>query len=264
MHGQLQRIHIFFLKNTLSKGNYMNEDGTRLHERVVYAGSAWLLVLVTVVGFAPRSLAILDGTMPNPPLPVHMHAFVMASWTLLLALQASLSFTGRMDLHRKLGRAALVLAPAVLVVLTLITVVRQQDAAGTDAAQVVNNILFLQVRSILLFPAFVTWALVTRKSDPQTHKRMMLLATLMVVDAAIARMSWLPFNNFPFSYIAVHVWLLLLIVPALIYDTVKLGRPHRAWIRGLALFLPWVVATEFIWDSAWWTEFGPKLVGADD
>jgi hypothetical protein len=232
-------------------------------DRVMYAVLAWMLVIVAVTGFAPRSFAILGGTMVNPPLVVHMHAFVMASWTLLLAAQATLSLTGRMHLHRKLGMASLALAPAVLVMLTLVTAVRQQVSAGTPAAPIVNNILFLQIRAILLFPTFFIWAMATRQSDPQTHKRMILLATLMLIDAAIARMAWLPFNTFPISYLAVHLYLLLLMVPGIVYDLVRLGRVHRAWWWGLGLTLPWVVAAEFVWNSPWWFAFGPTLVGAD-
>ena len=231
-------------------------------ERHFYACVAWLFVLVAFVGFAPRSLAIVSGRMAVPPLVVHLHAAVMASWVVLLAVQATLSLAGRMDLHRKWGLASLVVAPLVLTVLIAVTIVRQNDAAGTPAGPIVNNILFLQIRSIVLFPTFFIWALRTRRTDVETHKRMMLLATLMLLDAAIARMSWLPYNEFPKSYLAVHVYLLLLLVPSLAHDLIRRGRIHKAWIWGLALTVPWIVATEFVWGSAWWREFGPKLVGA--
>jgi hypothetical protein len=227
-----------------------------------YAGLAWLFVLVALVGFGPRSVAIVSGTMVNPPLVVHLHAAVMATWVSLLAVQATLALTGRMDLHRKWGLASLVVAPLVLLALIAVTIVRQNDAAGTPGAPIVNNILFLQIRSIVLFPTFFIWAMLARRTDPQMHKRMMLLATLMLLDAAIARMSWLPYNEFPRSYLAVHVYLLLLLVPAVVYDLVRQRRIHRAWVWGLGLTLPWVVATEFVWGSPWWREFGPKLVGA--
>jgi len=227
-----------------------------------YAGIAWLFVLVALVGFAPRSVAIVSGKMAVPPLVVHLHAAVMASWVTLLAIQATLSLTGRMDLHRKWGLASLVVAPLVLTALIAVTIVRQNDAAGTPGAPIVNNILFLQIRSIVLFPTFFIWAMLTRRTDPQMHKRMMLLATLMLLDAAIARMGWLPFNLFPRSYLAVHLYLLLLLVPPLIYDVERQHRVHRAWVWGLCLMLPWVVATELVWDSPWWREFGPRLVGA--
>jgi hypothetical protein len=227
-----------------------------------YAAMAWLFAAVAIVGFAPRSLAIVSGTMRSPPLVVHLHAAVMASWVVLLALQASLSLVGRMDLHRKWGLASLVIAPLVLTMLIAVTIVRQNDAFGTPAGPIVNNILLLQIRSIVLFPVFFTWALRTRRSEPETHKRMMLLATLMLLDAAIARMGWLPYNQFPKQYLAVHLYLLLLWVPALLYDLIHLRRIHRAWVWGLALTLPWIIATELVWGSQWWRQFGPRLVGA--
>ena len=42
----------------------------------------------------------------------------------------------------------------------------------------------------------------TRRTDPEMNKRMMLLATLMLLDAAIVRMSGLPYNEFPKRYLA--------------------------------------------------------------
>jgi len=227
-----------------------------------YAGMAWLLVLVAIAGFAPRSIAIVSGKMAVPPLVVHLHAAVMASWVSLLAVQATLSLAGRMDLHRKFGLASLVVGPLVLIALLAVTIVRQNDLAGTPAAPIVNNILFVQIRAILLFPTFFIWALRTRRTDPETHKRMMLLATLMLLDAALARMTWLPHNQFPRDYLAIHLYLLTLLIPALLYDLIRLRRIHRAWIWGLALILPWVVATDFAWGSEWWRTLGPKLVGA--
>jgi hypothetical protein len=223
---------------------------------------AWLLVVIAVVGFTPRSLAIINGTMPMPPLVVHLHAAVMASWVSLLAAQATLVLTGRVDLHRRLGLASLVVGPLVLIMLVAITIARQNAAYGTPAGTIVNNILFVQIRSIVLFPLFFIWALRTRHNDPQTHKRMMLLATLMLLDAAIARMSWLPFNQFPRDYLAIHVYLMLLFVPALLHDLIRSLRIHRAWVWGFGLMLPWVVATEFVWGSDWWGKLGPKIVGA--
>jgi hypothetical protein len=246
---------------TSASGSVASTGGSSL-ERHFHAGMAWLFVIVAVAGFAPRSLAIVSGMMPSPPLVVHLHAAVMASWVSLLAVQATLSLAGRMDLHRKWGAASQVVAPLVLIMLIAITVIRQNAAAGTPAGPIVNNILLVQIRSIVLFPIFFIWALRTRRTDPEMHKRMMLLATLMLLDAAIARMSWLPYNEFPKRYLAVHIYLLLLLVPALLHDLIRRERIHRAWVWGLALTLPWVVATEFLWGSHGWRELGPKLVGA--
>jgi hypothetical protein len=246
----------------LRVGDPPSMTGRASSERLFHAGMAWLLVVVAVVGFAPRSFAIINGMMPMPPLVVHLHAAVMASWVSLLAVQASLSLSGRMDLHRRVGLASLVVGPLVLIMLIAITIARQNAAYGTPAGPIVNNILFVQIRSIVLFPTFFIWALSTRRTDPQMHKRMMLLATLSLLDAGIARMSWLPYNQFPREYLTIHLYLLLLVVPPLLHDLIRLHRIHRAWLWGLGLMLPWVVATEFVWGSHWWRAFGPKLVGA--
>jgi len=227
-----------------------------------HAVLAWLFVIVAIAGFAPRSIAIVGGTMRNPPLVVHLHAAVMASWTVLLAVQSTLSLAGRPDLHRRVGKLALVVAPAVLFMLIFVTYSRQNAAAGTPAGPIVNNILFLQIRAIVMFPLFFIWAWRTRRTDLAAHRRLMLMTTLMLLDAAIARMGWLPFNTFPASYLAVHLYLLALLIPALLHDLLTLGRVHRVWLQALALVLPWVVATELVWNTPWWRDFGPKLVGA--
>src|SRR5262249_17978905 len=138
-------------------------DGTRLDARRLegrfHAGMAWLFVVVALVGFAPRSFAIVTGTMALPPLVVHLHAAVMASWVTWHALQATRSLAGRMDLHRRWGLASLLVAPLVLTMLIAVTIVRQNAAFGTPGGPIVNNILFLQIRSIVLFPTFFIWAL---------------------------------------------------------------------------------------------------------
>jgi hypothetical protein len=54
------------------------------------------------------------------------------------------------------------------------------------------NVLLLQLRSILLFPLFVIWALSVRRSSPATHKRFMIIATVVILDAALGRSDWLP------------------------------------------------------------------------
>ena len=138
------------------------KTGGSFIERHFHAGMAWFFVIVAIAGFAPRSLAIVSGTMRSPPLVVHLHAAVMASWVSLLAVQATLSLAGRMDLHRKSGVASLVVAPFVLIMLIAVTIIRQNAAAGTPAGPIVNNILLVQIRSIVLFPTFLIWALRTR------------------------------------------------------------------------------------------------------
>lgn len=220
-----------------------------------------LFVATAVIGFAPRSASILSGTMPMPPLAVHVHAFLMTAWIGLLAVQTGLVAAGKRQLHRTLGLASFVLAPALLAGLIAVTIVRYYDLTEAGVGAIASNILFLQIRSIVLFPLFYLWAIAVRRTDLETHKRMLILATFVLVDAAIARHIWLPGNDITVSYDPAHMYWLLLLVPALIHDTVRLGRPHRAYVVGLALILPCVIATHFVWNSPRWHSLAAALMG---
>lgn len=220
-----------------------------------------LFVLTAVVGFVPRSASILAGTMPMPPLAVHVHAFLMTAWLVLLATQAGLVAAGKRDWHRALGVASFVVAPALLAGLLGVTIVRYYDLTEVGAGAIASNILFLQIRSIILFPLFFVWAMAVRRTDLETHKRMLLLATFVLLDAAVARHVWLPGNDITAGYDPTHAYWLLLLAPALVHDTVRLGRPHRAYLIGLAFILPCVIATHFLWGAPAWHAFAASLFG---
>lgn len=234
----------------------------RARDHYLYVFMAALFFVVAVVGFGPSSSAILNGTIPSPPLVVHIHAALMTTWLLLLLVQTSLKATNHIQLHRNLGMVSFVLAPAIWLTILAVTYIRYHDMTAAGAGDIGSNILMLQIRGAVLFPIFFIWAIRARKNDTETHKRMMLMSTLVLIDAAIARMSWLPGNAMPVSYDMVHIYVLLLIAPALIFDKLNHGKVHRAYIIGLAMLVPWMIVTSFLWNSPWWLETAPKLLGA--
>lgn len=233
-----------------------NRSGVTIHTITVA-----LFVATAIVGFAPRSAGILSGAMPMPPLAVHVHAFLMTAWLGLLAAQAGLVAAGRVERHRTLGVASFVLAPALLAGLIAVTIVRYHDLTEAGLGTIASNILILQIRSIVLFPLFFGWAMAARRTDPETHKRMLILATFVLLDAAVARHVWLPGNDITVSYDATHTYWLLLLVPAVVHDTIRLGRPHRAYAAGLALIVPYAVLTHFVWNTPRWHAFAAALMG---
>ena len=231
-------------------------------DRRFYFFLAALIALVAIVGFAPSSAGILGGTIPSPPLIVHLHAASMITWLLLLVAQTGLVSAGRRDLHMRLGLASLGLAPAIMVLATAVTIIRYYDGVEAGAGDFVANILFLQIRIIVMFPVFVIWALAARVRDPETHKRAMILAAIVPIGAAFARMAWIPGNEVQMSYDPTSLLELALLAPALIYDKLRHGRVHRAYWIGLALTLPWLIAAHFVWYSPAWRSVAVTLMGA--
>jgi hypothetical protein len=80
---------------------------------------AALFVVIVLMGFIPDSLAktaaVSSGRRPPFPLIMHIHAILMGAFLLLLLAQTVLVATDRRGLHRRLGLAAMVLAPALVI-----------------------------------------------------------------------------------------------------------------------------------------------------
>jgi hypothetical protein len=238
--------------------------------RWFYAGMAALFVVTSVLGFAPTSIAKIHAVQigQRPPLPaiLHLHAVAMGTWLLLLMAQSVLPVIGRVTLHRVLGLTSFVVAPTVL--LALILLVRQEYLLGASYGfrDEVSNGLLYKAKSIALFAGFYVWAIHARRRDSETHKRLMLLATLAIMDAALGRMvgyGWLPSlpQSFFVGYDSTHAYQLLWLTPALAFDTLTRGRPHRAYVIGVAFFLLFMVITHALWSNPWWLATAPRLIG---
>src|SRR5690606_6745869 len=113
------------------------------------------------------------------------------------------------------------------------TVVRYYDGVEAGVGGLVANILFLQIRFLIMFPALVIWALAARRRDSGTHKRAMILASVLPIGAAFGRMSWVPGNDPMVTYDVASLMELVVLAPALLYDLLRYGRLHRAYVIGL-------------------------------
>lgn len=175
-------------------------------------------------------------------------------------------------MHRRLGLLSFALAPAVVLAMVVQTrspwlEIAALPAGAVDAAVLAGakarlaNVLFEQIRSAVLFPLFFGWAIAVRRTDLETHKRMMMLATWVLLNAAIDRVvgRWLP-TNFPMGYEAEYAYLLLWLAPLLVYDVVRRGRLHRAYVIGLLCVMSFAVASHFLWGSPQWLRLAPAIV----
>jgi hypothetical protein len=248
----------------------------RFADRWVYVFMAGLFIITALAGFIPDSIAILTEIRAHarPPLPavMHMHALLMGSWLLLLFAQTLLMATGRRPLHRKIGSVALLLVPLILVTMVCLVRIGFMDVAIAEAAEgaepaevsnlrlLVSSLLPEQVRAALFFGVFTAWGLWVRNRDSQGHKRLMVLATLMLLPAAIDRIEWLP-STLPARPDSSSLYMLLWLSPVLVYDLLRHGRLHRVYVIGLLLNLPLVIASHFLAGSSWWIATAPRLVG---
>ena len=204
-----------------------------------YFGLSLVFALVAFGGFTPSYVAPPAGQFP--PI-VHLHAVLFFAWTILLIAQARLAQSS-LQTHRALGLAGISLATA-MVFTALAVIVRGLGAsveAGTEAGS--RTLSIVPVFAITTFAVFFALA-VANVRRPESHKRFVVLATIALLPAAMARVLFRLFAPPDAALLGmaapvadVSTMLNLIIVPALladalliaaiVYDWRTRGRPHR-------------------------------------
>ena len=243
---------------------------------IFVATAAWYIAIV-LTGFIPDSImkvgAVEAGQRPPFPLVLHMHAVAMGSFLLLLLAQSVLMATGRCEQHKKLGILAFALVPIVVIVGFVLapTIYHQMwNFAQSGPAELrpktqqlllaLDDILLLQLRAGILFPVFMVIALKARARNAGLHKRMVFLAPVVPLGAALFRMHWLP-TTFPGSALSGDLFLLVTIAPLFIWDVVRNRRVHEAYWIALGVFLPMSLVLYSVWNTPWWHATVPRIMG---
>lgn len=204
-------------------------------ERRFYTGMAVVLLACVVVGFS-RSF-FLRPLFPDWPSPseaiFYVHGSAFSGWIVLLVVQASLVAGGRTDLHRKLGSAGAILAVAMVILGTLGALIAARRPAGFVGVPIPPlQFLAIPIFDMVLFGTFAGLGIANRR-HAQTHKRWMLLATVNLVTAAIARWPGV-FDYGPPAFFGLTD---LFIVALGIWDFRTRGRLHPVTLWGGMLII---------------------------
>ena len=197
-----------------------------INRATYYAILCSLVFIIVVAGFGPgyvRSILSELGT----PVVLHFHALVFGGWVILFTVQALLPAFGRTDLHRKLGKFGIGYA-VFLVIVGLITTMNRVAFHYNDGQQeFAKAFLIAPLSDMIVFPIFFAAAIAYR-NKPEIHKRLMLVATVMLTIAAVGRMSFLPTSYF----VTTAVWLSPIFI-AIAYDFYKKRTVHPAYVIGV-------------------------------
>jgi hypothetical protein len=234
-------------------------------DRTFFLGFVAVCWFGVAMGFVPALSARFAGKADYAaPLILHLHALAFIAWLALLTSQTLLIAARRTALHRRLGQIGFGLVP-VMVVSALTSEVYSQRFYFTRDPH--DRIFFIvPIFYGLMFGALATAALLKRR-DPPTHKRLILVATTVIVGAAYTR--WIgealtaavddgPIGMIVNTFLAANVILAL----ALGYDVVTRGRPHPAYVWSTGAVLLGQALTSFIYHAAWWPAVAVRLIGA--
>lgn len=214
-----------------------------------YITMAAIFVAIAFGGFAGTYwLQLPYGTFTGSPM-LHLHGLLFSLWTLFFLSQALLVANGRLRNHKAWGLAGISLATAMLFIGLAVAIQgldARLEAGYGDAARAFT---IVPVTGIFLFAGFVIAAILNLRR-PEWHKRFMLVATVNLLQAAIARFFFLantgggpglrPGIGPPLSveFTMLGAFLAdLLIVAAIVHDWRTYGRPHAAYLWGIMVVL---------------------------
>jgi len=197
----------------------------RRFDHLFFSTMALLMLATVFLGFAHTYYLAGVFQAPLPSVIIHVHGAAFSCWILLLITQTSLVSAGRVDIHRRLGIAGFLLA----CVMVILGVMAATDSLLGNRGPVGRDPKFFYIiplTDMLIFATLVFFAFRAR-SNPPAHKRLILVATIALLIAAIARWPFAIVHRIPvraalFSY----AFLLILVT----YDLWSTRKVHRATI----------------------------------
>jgi FtsH-binding integral membrane protein len=182
------------------------------------------LAVFIIFGFAQFALRGFVDPVAAPRW-VHLHGVAMLAWLALLVVQPTLEARGNLGLHRRLGWVGAALA-------TLIAVL----GVYTGLASLVLNrfppfftppyFLALTFVEAVTF-GLVVMAAIRKRADTEWHRRLMIGATIVILEPALGRLLPMPLMV---GWSDIPVGLIQLAVVAIIalHDRRTFGRVHPA------------------------------------
>lgn len=202
---------------------------------------AWGLSVLIVFGFI-QNAALGRVDIPAVPIWVHIHGALMLAWLALFVTQNRLAASGSLRLHRKLGwvGAFLVCALFGLACFTGVMSLALHRFPPFFSGTYFISLVFIEAFAF----AGLVFAGISSRRDTETHRRLMMGSTILILEPAFGRLLPMPLIGGETGE-----WIVLLIqlgfVAAIaLHDRRTLGRLHPATFSiGLVITLEHVLVS---------------------
>jgi len=223
---------------------------SRRSERIFWSGLCWALAAAVFAGFSRTYFLTYVFNGPPLSLLVHAHGLVFTSWIVLLLVQTTLVASNQTKIHRKLGMAA-----AGLVVLMVIfgTPAAIKMAALKRSPPGTEPLVFLTIPlfEMITFPTLIAAGFYYRKRT-DFHKRLIVIATIAISSAAVAR---LPLSIMRFGPPAFFGLTDAFMIPIVVYDFATRGKIHPATLWGGLFVIGSQILRLIVGGTAAWESF---------
>ena len=231
------------------------------YDRFFYTGMAIVMALTVFIGFAPTFyLRTFFGSPVSPTGAVtlsplaQVHGAVFSLWVVLFIVQTALVANRRVAVHRTLGYAGAGLA-ALMVILGSLTAIRAAARGSAPPGMDSRTFLAIPAFDMVLFAGFIIAAMRARR-DKEKHKRLMLMAYISIIVAAVARIPGVlplgPPGFFGFTAIFILI--------GIAYDWYSRRRIHPVYLWGGGIFVLSVPLRLMIAGTAPWHRLADFLI----
>lgn len=236
--------------------------GTSLISRYFYVGLGVLSFFFVALGFSYTYFIPMAAGKFSAPLLYHIHGALYFLWILLVIAQPLLITQRSVRIHRKIGYVGFGLAIVMFfsgVVMAIVSGSRIVAAGDGDTARA---FLIVPFTDMLLFGTFIGLSLTALK-NPETHKRLIILATLAILPAAFGRI--LGVNGIDPSTAAGFIIALLLkeslLILGILHDLSFKRKIHPVYIWGGLAVVIIHIGRDLLGGMSWWTDIARKIIG---
>ena len=208
-------------------------------------------LIAVLIGFGKTFIVPVAEGKFSAPVVIHIHGAFAFSWILLFLIQTSLIHFRKYRVHQLLGIIGFFISVGVMITIIsaeMNVVKRELDRGVGETAY---STLIGSVTSAVMFFSLVLIGIVKR-NNAESHKRCMLLATIVVLWPA-----WFRFRHYFPSVPRPDIWFAIVLADSLIvfswvWDRIKNGRIHPVLkYAGLFIILEHIFEV-LAFDSAVW------------
>jgi hypothetical protein len=221
----------------------------RRYDKIFFGCMVILLTLIVFVGFSRTYYLAGVFRAPLPAPILHIHGALNTLWILLLLVQAFLISAKKIKWHMTLGIAGFCLA-VMMVGVGFVVSANQLHRYAHDSRFDVLSFETIPFFEQVGFAVLAGAAFALRKKAA-AHKRLILLATIVMTAAAFSRFPVQIGGHDRFTPYAICLLLGLM----MLYDTWSLHRVHAATIFGALLILAYLYFAPPIGHTAAWRHF---------
>ena len=216
-----------------------------------FTAIAVLGIIAILVGFLKTFIIpIISGTK-TWPLAIYAHASFVFGWVLIFLIQSLLIQNKKYKTHISIGKWAAFIAVGAAGSIIPASLYQIERELKEGLGQTAISSIVGSLASATMFLTLVTLAIVYRKR-PQVHKRLMLLATILLIWPA-----WFRWRHYFPSVERPDIWFAgvladSLIIGAFTWDWLRNKRIHPALLCGGLFIIAENVMEILLFDSSGW------------